>query len=57
MDEHSRALPQPPGDLRLLLAPLLPGTQGEDLSLPRDPRGSSAGSRTRVLWPSDRVQV
>ena len=57
MDEHSRAVPQPPGDLRLLLASLLPGPQGEDLALPRDPRRSSPGSRTGVLRPTDRVQV
>lgn len=42
MDEHGRPLPQPARDLRLLLAAILYGNEGDDQPLPRDSwRGSA----------------
>ena len=57
MDEHGGALPQPPGNLRLLLAALLPGPQTDNLSLPWNAGRGLTGGRTRVLGTTNGLQV
>ena len=56
MDEHGGSLPQPPGDLLLLLSPLLPGAAARGRPLPRDPRGGPAGGGAGVQRAGDRLQ-
>ena len=56
VDEHSRPLSQPAGNLWLLFAAILPGPKSNHFSLPRNFGRSLARHRVGVFWPSVRVQ-
>ena len=56
LDEHGGPVPQPPGDLLVLLPALLPGPQDLHLALPRDAGGGAAGDGARVLRAADGLQ-
>lgn len=56
MDEHSGALPQPTGDIQVLLFALLRGQQEDNQSLPWNTRRGTAGSGAWIQRPRHQVQ-
>lgn len=56
MDEHSGALPQPTGDIQVLLFAFLRGLQEDYQSLPWNTRRGSAGSGAGIQRPRYKVQ-